>query len=52
MINVIEWRSPCHFETAIIKDFFSLINFTSVSQKWENKSAHIELAIRSEKIKV
>ena len=26
--NVTEWRSPCHFETAIIKDFFSFVSFS------------------------
>ena len=41
--NVIERRNPCHFETAIIKEFFSFINFTFVTRKREIKSAPIEL---------
>ena len=46
--NAIEWHSPCHFETAIIKKFFSFINFTFGTRKLENKSAPIELVTRSE----
>ena len=31
--NAIERRSPCHFETAIINEFFSFINFMFVPRK-------------------
>ena len=31
--NVIELCSPCHFETAIFTEFFSLINFMFVGRK-------------------
>ena len=43
-----EWRSPYHFETTVIKEFFSFINFTFVTRKWENKIAPIELVTRNE----
>ena len=46
--NVIEWCSPCHFETVIFKEFFSFINFKFVTTKWQNKSAPIEVVTRSE----
>ena len=46
--NVIDWRSQCYFETAIIKEFFSFIDFTFVTRKWENKKAPIDLLTRSE----
>ena len=46
--NVIEWGSPCHFETEIIKEIFSFINLTFVTRKWQNKSALIELLTQSE----
>ena len=39
---------PCHFETVILKELFSFINLTFVTRKSENKSAPIELVIRSE----
>ena len=45
--NVIERGSPCHSETAIIKEIFSFINFKFVTRKWQNKSAPIELVTRS-----
>ena len=46
--NAIEWGSPSHFETAIIKEIFSFINFTVVTRKLLNKSAPIELVTQSE----
>ena len=30
--NLIKWGSPCYFETAIIKEMFSFINFTYVAE--------------------
>ena len=46
--NVIERNSPCHFETVIFKEFFSFVNFTFKTRKWENKNAPIELVTQSE----
>ena len=44
----IDWGSPSQFETPVFKDFFSFINFTFVTQKWENENALIELVTRDE----
>ena len=46
--NVIKWRSPRHFETELNKEFFSFINFSFVTRKWESKSVTIELVTQSE----
>ena len=45
---VIEWHSPYHFETVIVKEFLLFINFPFVTRKLENKSAPIELVSRNE----
>ena len=33
-----EWRSPCHFEIVIFKEFFSFINFTFVPNELVTQS--------------
>ena len=49
--TLIEWRGPCHLETAIIKEFFSstffFIYFTFITRKRKNKSLTIGLVTRT-----
>ena len=44
----IEWSSPCHFESAILKEFFTFINFMFVTWKWENKNAPTKSVTQNE----
>ena len=44
----IDFEGLTDIQTVIFKEFFSFINFTVVTRKWENKSASIELVTRSE----
>ena len=46
--NVMEWRSACYFETALVKDFFSFFNFTFITRECENKNVPIGLVARNE----